>query len=115
MGTQPDYGYVKHGLQTYEVGRGTLRMDHKGLTYKGTRDCKPWQVFIPSEQIPTTIINIDASFVSTYATGEFLMFTHETPSAIRMNFAIEEIYREHGGKWQNFPWFDYDKEGFETK
>lgn len=113
LGMQPTYGYVKHGLQTYPVGEGTLRIDRKGLTYKGTRDGKEWEVFIPSDKIYTTIINIDASFLCTYASGEFLMFTPDRYSAIRMNFAIEEVHRENGGKWQNFPWFDYDKLGFE--
>ena len=40
------------------------------------------------------------------------MFTPDRYAAIRMNFAIEEIHRVNGGKWQNFPWFDYDKKGF---
>ncbi len=113
LGVQPRYGYVKHGLQTYDVGKGKLRVDRSGLKYVGTRDGKDWEVFIPSEAIPTTIINIDASFISTFASGEFLMFTPDRFSAIRLNFAIEEIYRINGGKWQNFPWFDYDKRGFE--
>ncbi|MDE7454790.1 MAG: 1-acyl-sn-glycerol-3-phosphate acyltransferase [Clostridia bacterium] len=115
LGMQPTYGYVKHGLQTYPVGEGTLRVDHSGVTYKGTRDGKDWEVFIPREQISTTIINIDASFLCTYASGEFLMFTPDRYASVRLNFAIEEIYRIHGGKWQNFPWFDYDKQGFTTK
>ncbi len=113
LGVQPRYGYVKHGLQTYDVGKGKLRVDRSGLKYVGTRDGKDWGVFIPREAIPTTIINMDASFISTFASGEFLMFTPDRYSAIRLNFAIEEIYRINGGKWQNFPWFDYDKRGFE--
>ena len=63
----------------------------------------------------TTIMNVDGSFFCTYASGEFLMFTPDSPSSVRWNMAIEEIYRVNGGKWQNFSWFDYDKQGFETK
>ena len=65
--------------------------------------------------LSTTIMNVDGSFFSTYASGEFLMFTPDSPSSVRWNMAIEEIYRIHGGKWQNFPWFDYNVKGFKTK
>ncbi len=111
LSVQPKYGYVKKNLVAYPVGDGMLRMDQKGLTYNGTRDGKPWQVFIPSDLLYTTIMNVDGSFFSTYTSGEFLMFTPDSPSSVRWNMAIEEIYRVNGGKWQNFPWFNYDKQG----
>ena len=115
LSIQPTYGYVKNNLVGYPVGDGIIRVDHKGFSYKGTRDNKPFEVFIPRDLIYTTIMNVDGSFFSTYASGEFLMFTPDSPSSVRWNMAIEEIYRIHGGKWQNFHWFDYDKKGFETK
>ena len=113
LGVQPEYGYVGKNLVAYTVGEGTLRLDHEGLTYKGTRDNKSFEVFIPRDYISTTIINVDGSFFGTYASGEYLMFTPDSPSSIRWNMAIEEIYRIHGGKWQNFHWFDYGKQGFD--
>ncbi len=114
LGVQPEYGYVGKNLVAYTVGEGTLRLDCEGLTYKGTRDNKSFEVFIPRDSISTTIINVDGSFFGTYASGEYLMFTPDSPSSIRWNMAIEEIYRIHGGKWQNFHWFDYGKQGFDT-
>lgn len=113
LGAQPQYGYVGKNLVSYTVGDGIMRLDHEGLSYKGTRDGKPFEVFIPRDSISTTIINVDGSFFGTYASGEYLTFTPDSPSSIRWNMAIEEIYRVHGGKWQNFPWFDYGKTGFE--
>lgn len=58
---------------------------------------------------------MDGSFFYTYASGEFLLFTPDTPSSLRWLLAVEEIYRVNGGKWQNYPWFDYGKEGFTAK
>lgn len=115
LATQPTYGYIKENVVGYPVGEGMIHIDHEGFSYKGTRDGKPFEVFIPRDLLYTTIMNVDGSFFSTYASGEFLMFTPDSPSSVRWNMAIEEIYRHHGGKWQNFPWFDYDIKGFKTK
>lgn len=112
---QPKYGYVKNNLVAYPVGDGVIHVDHKGFSYKGTRDGKPFEVFIPRDLISTTIMNVDGSFFGTYASGEYLAFTPDSPSSVRWNMAIEELYRIHGGKWQNFPWFDYSVQGFKTK
>lgn len=116
LSMQPVYGYVKENdIVGYPVGDGMIHVDREGFSYKGTRDGKEWQVFIPRDLLFTTIMNVDGSFFSTYASGEFLMFTPDSPSSVRWNMAIEEIYRVNGGKWQNFHWFDYDKEGFKVK
>ena len=108
LGTLPKYGYMKNNEVANIVGEGTLRLDKTGLTYTGTRDGAPWTVFIKSELIPTLCLPVDGSFFYTYASGEFLQFTPDKPSCMRWSFAVEEVYRTNGGKWQNYPWFDYD-------
>ena len=55
-------------------------------------------------------IYVDASFFYTYASGEFLFFLPESKSAAKWYFAAEEVHRVNGGKWQNYPWFDYSGE-----
>lgn len=115
LAMQPTYGYVKENVVAYTVGDGMIHLDHEGFSYKGTRCGKPFEVFIPRELIYTTIMNVDGSFFCTYAGGEFLMFTPDSPSSVRWTMAIEEIYRIHGGKWQNFHWFDYNQKGFKIK
>lgn len=92
-----------------------LRLDVNGLTYKGSRCGKQVEIFIPRDNLNTLCLPVDGSFFYTYASGEFLLFTPDTPSSLRWLLAVEEIYRVNGGKWQNFPWFDYGKEGFEAK
>lgn len=108
LSLMPKYGYLHHNKVANAVGDGVLRLDKTGLTYTGTREGETWTVFIPSEQMPTICLPVDASFFYTYASGEFLMFTPDSPSSMRWSLAVEEVYRTNGGKWVNYPWFDYD-------
>lgn len=109
LGTLPKYGYMKHNEVANIVGDGTLRLDKTGLTYTGTRDGQPFTVFIKSELLNTICLPVDGSFFYTYASGEFLQFTPDKPSSMRWSLAVEEVYRTNGGKWQNYPWFNYDE------
>lgn len=110
LGLLPTYGYMKNNEVANIVGEGTLRLDRTGLTYVGTRNGEDWQVHIKSEHINTICLPVDGSFFYTYASGEFLQFTPDIPSCMRWSLAVEEVYRTNGGKWRNYPWFDYDKE-----
>lgn len=109
LGLLPKYGYMKNNEVANIVGEGVLRLDKTGLKYMGTREGEEWSVFIRSELIPTICLPVDGSFFYTYASGEFLQFTPDTPSCMRWSLAVEEVYRTNGGKWQNFPWFNYDE------
>lgn len=108
IGVMHPYKYMKNKKVAHIVGDGTLRLDHTGVTYTGTRDGSPRQVHIPREAIVTICLPVDASFFYTYASGEFLQFVPDTASSLRWLFAVEEMYRTHGGLWQNYPWFNYD-------
>lgn len=115
LGVMPQYEYIGDNKLAYTVGGGTLKLNVDGLTYDGTRDGKACKVFIPRDNLNTLCLPVDGSFFYTYASGEFLLFTPDTPSSLRWLLAVEEIYRVNGGKWQNYPWFDYGKEGFTAK
>ena len=108
LSLMPTYGYVKNNLTAYPVGDGMLHLDKNGLTYKGTRNGEPWEVFIKRDILNTLVLEVDGSFFHTNASGEFLQFTPDAVSSTRWQLAVEEIYRVNGGKWQNFPWFDYE-------
>ena len=111
LGKQPDYGYVKdNSLTAYPVGDGIIRLDKNGFSYKGTRDNKPWEVFIPRSLLYTTIMNDDCSYFCTNASGEFLQFIPDRLSSVHWSLAIEEISREYDGIYANYPWFDYEAE-----
>lgn len=108
LGTMPRYGYLHHNKVSETVGDGVLHLDRDGLSYTGTRDGEPWTVFIPRDLLPTICLPVDGSFFYTYASGEFLCFTPDTPSCMRWSLAVEEVYRVGGGKWANYPWFEYN-------
>lgn len=108
LGLMPKYGYLKHNKVALPAGEGMLRLDRTGLTFTGIREEFPWEVFIPSEQLNTVCMPVDGSYFYTYASGEFLQFVPDAISSMRWSLAVEEVHRVNGGKWQNFPWFDYD-------
>ncbi len=108
VGVMKEYDYMKNYQTCDVVGDGTLRLDKTGLTYTGTRSGEPWQVHIKWDILNTICLPMDASFFYTYASGEFLQFIPDTASCMRWSFAVEEVYRTNGGKWQNYKWFDYD-------
>lgn len=108
LGLLPKYGYLKHNAVYEVVGEGVLRLDREGMSYTGTRNGDSWTVFIPRDKLSTICLPVDGSFFYTYASGEFLAFCPSSPSSMRWSHAVEEVYRTGGGKWGNFPWFDYD-------
>ncbi len=112
LGTMPAYGYLGDNKLANDVGEGILKLDKNGLSYVGTRDGQPWQVFIKSENLNTLCLPVDGSFFYTYSSGEFLLFTPDSPSCMRWSLAVEETYRANGGKWKNYPWFDYSAKEF---
>lgn len=115
IGLMPTYEYIGDNKLAYTVGEGMLTLNADGLKFEGTQLGKPYNVFIPRDNLCTLCLPVDGSFFYTYASGEFLLFTPDTPSSLRWLFAVEEIYRVNGGKWQNFAWFDYDKKSFTSK
>ena len=111
LGKQPDYGYVKEdNLTAYPIGEGTIHLDKNGFSFVGTRDGKPWELFIPRQSLYTTIMNDDCSYFCTNASGEFLQFVPDRLSSLYWSFAVEEISRVYDGIYKNYPWFDYDAE-----
>ena len=110
IGAMPTYGYVKDKKIGDIQGEGELTIDRQGLHFDGERDGKPFSLFIPSRLLDTLLLPVDAGFFYTYASGEFLFFLPESKSAAKWCFAAEEVHRVNGGKWQNYPWFDYSGE-----
>lgn len=112
IGTMPDYGYIPDKKIGEIVGDGILHLDKTGLSFKGTRNGKSWQTFVKWELIDTLCFPVDASFFYTYASGEFLYFVPDTLSCVKWQLSVEEVYRTNGGKWQNYPWFNYEGEEY---
>lgn len=113
IGTMQKYGYIPNKEIGYLFGEGTLRLDKTGVHFKGTREGNDYEFHLSGNAIDTICFPVDASFFYTYANqGEFLYFVPDTSSCLKWMFAIEEVYRTNGGKWQNYPWFNYEEEGY---
>ncbi len=111
IGVMPEYGFIPNKGIGYLCGEGILRADKNGVSFKGTRDGKPYEFLIHDNTINTICLPVDASFFYTYANnGEFIYFIPDTLSCAKWMLVIEELYRTNGGKWQNFPWFNYESE-----
>lgn len=120
LGVLPDYKYIKKTEHSTYAGEGYLTIDRTGFTYKGTRMGEDVVIHIDSLDIFTVVMSVDMVFFYTYNhKSEYLDFEPlDRISGLKLLLAIEETHRVNGGKWQHFPWFDYDNmtEGFiETK
>lgn len=112
LGGLPDYKYLGKTETSLPLGEGMLTLTRDGLSYEGTKNGKPFNFFIESKNLPTYGMCTDASIFYTFAhNGEYYEFMPlESKTAIKWLLCTEEIHRINGGKWQNYPWFDYDKE-----
>lgn len=112
LGAMPAYGYIPDKKIGDIVGEGTLRLDKHGLSFQGEREGKPFSFSIASDLVNTLLFPVDASFFYTYASGEFLYFVPQSKSCTKWQLSVEEVYRTNGGKWQNYPWFNYEEEQY---
>lgn len=116
LGVLPKYEYLKNYQTSIPAGEGMLILNREGLTFEGLKDGKPFSLFIESKNLPSFGMCTDASIFYTFASdGEFYEFKPlETHTAIKWLLCAEELHRVNGGKWQNYPWFNYDNlnEGF---
>ncbi len=118
LGMLPDYKYLGKTETSINVGEGFLSLTRNGLSFEGTKHGQPFNFFIESKNLPSYGMCTDASVFYTFAvSGEYYEFTPiESKTAMKWMLCTEEIHRINGGKWQNYPWFDYDNfdEGFIT-
>ena len=112
LGGLPDYKYLGKTETSLPLGEGMLTLTREGLSYEGTKNGVPFNFFIESKNLPTYGMCTDASIFYTFAhNGEYYEFMPlESKTAIKWLLCTEEIHRLNGGKWKNYPWFDYDKE-----
>lgn len=110
LGVLPEHEFLKNQATSVPAGEGVLTLDRNGLTYNGTKNGENFSIFIESKNLPSLGMCTDASMFYTFAAnGEFLEFIPtEKESAIKWMLSVEEVHRVNGGKWQNYPWFDYD-------
>ena len=102
LGMLPKHRFLKDQATSGIVGEGRLTLDHRGLTYQGTRDGAPFEFFIPSSALPTYGMCTDVSRFYTFYHGEFMEFYPKKNTVEKFFLATEEIHRQNGGRWQDF-------------
>ena len=102
LGVLPQKGMLKNQATSIIVGEGQLKLDRKGLEFKGVKDEKEFSFFIESAQLPTYGMCTDLSRFYTFYEGDFYEFYPENRVVEKFFLATEEIHRLNGGKWQDF-------------
>lgn len=106
LGVLPKFEPLKNLATSLIVGEGELRLNHKGLSYSGTKEGEAFSFSIEPKLLPTYGMCTDVSRVYTFVSGEFYEFFPETECIAKWLLATEEMHRLHGGEWKNFPWAD---------
>ncbi|MBO8428184.1 MAG: 1-acyl-sn-glycerol-3-phosphate acyltransferase [Firmicutes bacterium] len=102
IGFLPKYKYLKHQATSNIEGKGILRIDHNGITFKGVRNDKDFEFKLTLKETPTYGMCTDASRFYTFVGGEFIEFYPRRNSVIKWFLVTEELHRLHGGLWQDY-------------
>ena len=102
LGILPPDHYLTNFDTSEIVGEGELVLNHKGLTYTGTKNNEEFSFFIDTKNLPTYGMCTDCSRFYTFFEKEFYEFYPESESVAKWLLSTEEIHRINGGKWQDF-------------
>ena len=101
LGCQPNDHYVDKTVTSEKCGEGVIRLDRNEFSYRGTRDGRPYEIHIPTVNLPTMVMETDSHNFGGFYEGEYVEFTPHRPVVTKWIQAIEECHRIAGGKWQN--------------
>ena len=113
IGNLDEYKLVTNNKTSFIVGEGKIRVDHKGLHYKGTRKGQPCEFTIGYKNLYTLIKEVDASFFAFYLDGQYFDVFPKNQTVGKFTLLVEEMHRYHVNYYKNFKWKDYMYEGME--
>ena len=113
MGNLDEYKLVGKNKTSFIVGSGKVRVDHKGLHYKGTRNGEDFEMTVDYKNIYTIFTPTDTKYFSFYFKGEYFEIIPKHQTVGKFNILIEEMHRYHVNFYKNFKWNDYMYEGLE--
>lgn len=111
LGELPKYKYLKHNKTSEDCGNGTIKVNHEGFFYDGTRNGEPFSFKLSYEVFWTLVIVTDCTGFGLYLDGEFLEITPPNKTVGKLLLMVEEFSRFHYNVWPNFPWMNYLYEG----
>lgn len=113
LGALDEYKLVGNNKTSFIVGEGKIRIDHKGLHYKGTRDGEPYEFTLPYKNLYTLITGTDTSCFNFYYKGEYFDIFPKHQTVGKFSLLVEEMHRYHVNYYKNFKWNDHMYEGME--
>jgi 1-acyl-sn-glycerol-3-phosphate acyltransferase len=113
IGNLDEYKLVGNNKTSFIVGEGKLRIDHKGMHYKGTRNGEPYEFSVNYRNLYTLITEVDASYFNFYLNGEYFDIFPKHQTVGKITLLVEEMHRYHVNFYKNFKWNDYMYEGLE--
>ncbi|MBQ4049212.1 MAG: 1-acyl-sn-glycerol-3-phosphate acyltransferase [Clostridia bacterium] len=113
IGNLDEYKLVGNNKTSFIVGEGKIRIDHKGMHYKGTRNGEPYEFTADYKSLYTLITEIDTTFFNFYLKGEYFDVIPRHQTVGKICLLVEEMHRYHVNYYKNFKWNDYMYEGME--
>ena len=113
IGNLDEYKLVGKNQTSFIVGEGKIRVDHKGMHYKGTRNGEPFEFTLDYKTLYTLITTVDASYFNTYYKGEYFDVYPKGHTVGKFCLLVEEMHRYHVNFYKNFKWNDDMYEGME--
>ena len=113
IGNLDEYKLVGKNKTSFIVGEGKIRIDHKGLHFKGVRHGEPYEFTADYEKLYTLTTAVDASFFNFYLDGEYFDIFPKHQTVGKFLLLVEEMHRYHINFYKNFKWNDYMYEGME--
>lgn len=113
LGKLPDFEPLKK-LKTTEIcGDGEIVVNHKGMSFNGTKDGQPFSFTLPYTLLYTLIYTTSTKYFGTYVDGNYYEFYPEEKICGKILLVVEEMHRYHVNTWANYPSKSYLYEGLE--
>ncbi len=113
IGNLDEYKLVGKNKTSFIVGEGKIRIDHKGMHYKGTRKGQPYEFTADWNSLYTLISEVDSSFFNFYLKGEYFDIFPKSKPFGKFSLLVEEMHRYHVNYYKPFKWNEYMYEGME--
>ena len=113
IGNLDEYKLVGKNKTSFIVGEGKIRIDHKGMHYKGTRNGEPYEFTADWNSLYTLISEVDSSFFNFYLKGEYFDIFPKSKPFGKFSLLVEEMHRYHVNYYKPFKWNEYMYEGME--
>lgn len=113
IGNLDEYKLVSKNKTSFIVGEGKIRIDHKGMHYKGTRNGEDYEFTADWNSLYTLISEVDSSYFNFYLKGEYFDIFPKSKPFGKFSLLVEEMHRYHVNYYKPFKWNEYMYEGME--